>query len=148
MIYSPVTSWRPQLFLLAGKRPAPLHAMPPVQSAPVNKPPGEKSQPPKNDWELKGGIWYMHAMLLSLACFTSQMSCHCYWLAVLICLCYSYTEYTAQCVLMKTILHMNLKLNNLGLRKPYVICSLVLFCVCVCVWLQGWGYSWLCVVCS
>lgn len=42
MIYSPVTSWRPQLFLLAGGWPAPLRAMPPVQSAPVNKPLGEK----------------------------------------------------------------------------------------------------------
>lgn len=41
MIYTAVISWRPQLFLLAGRCPAPVCAMPPVQSAAVNNPLGK-----------------------------------------------------------------------------------------------------------
>lgn len=46
---------------------------------------GGKNHAPKNDWELKGWIWYRHAMLLSEACLTSQMSFHSYWTAIPIC---------------------------------------------------------------
>ena len=74
------------------------HLSNPHQSTSPREKKKKKSQPPKNDWELKGGIRYMHAMLLSKACFTSQMSCHSYWFAILICLCYSYTGYTVHSV--------------------------------------------------
>lgn len=65
MIYSAVTSWSPQLFLLAGRGPA-LSALCHLSNLQQSTTPWEKKcQQPKNDWEVKGEMWYVHAMLLS-----------------------------------------------------------------------------------
>lgn len=55
----------PTAIFIGWSRSSPVRAMPPVQSAAVNNPLGKKCQQPKNDWEVKGEMWYVHAMLLS-----------------------------------------------------------------------------------
>lgn len=77
VIYSLVTSWSPQLFLLDGKWPAPFHAMPPVQFAAVNKPQEGKKKKKSNTqkWLRDERQIMIHACCATVLCMFHKSNC-------------------------------------------------------------------------
>lgn len=131
MIYSAVTSWRPQLFLLAGRRPAPVCAMPPVQSAAVNNPLGKKPSTAQK-W-LRGERWNV-----SRACHATVLGVfHKSNVVLLLLLCHSCTHHQTLVSFPAALLLKLLKEIVLSLRrrttvnlKPCFLKLFYLFSIC------------------